>query len=194
MISMFFQARALCLAAVAVLFFAAPGVHAQLDPDFILQQYRGSKLLPHELMQTTPSTPNPWTSLRPEGSYVDWSYWEARRYQMSVAKAAKNKPAKVRMTGIGGAATTKVSRFGTGRSQANTVQISGEFTVPPAGAFTPFPEDEGSIPLASETELTLGNAIVADGEIGDHTKIRIRLHDFAIDRVVQPFTAARLSR
>jgi len=140
---------------------------APLDPEFIVQQYRGTKLLPHELEHAVPDTPNPWTSLRPEGTYVDWVFWEAKRYQTGVAKAAQNKPAKLRMTGIKGRGTTKVQKFGTGPSQANTVQISGEFTVPTASQFVPDPEDEGSIPLASETGLTSGSAIIASARIGD---------------------------
>jgi hypothetical protein len=138
-----------------------------IDPAFIMEQYQGTKLTPAEAAVAVPSTANPWTSLRPEGAAVDWVFWEARRYQMAMEKAARNKPAKVRMTGASGKGTMTVSSFGTGPSQANTVQISGEFSLPPASDFVPNAEDEGSIPLASETGLTAGAAIVASGVIGD---------------------------
>ena len=142
------------------------GVRA-IDPASITQQYRGEKLTPSEAAATVPTTAPPWTSLRPEGAAVDMAYWEARRYQMAVEKAAQNKPAKVRLTGIGGNRTQKISKFGTGPSQANTVQISGEFSLPPTSPFVADPEDEGAIPLASETGLTAGSAIETSGVIGD---------------------------
>lgn len=154
------------LGATAVTYSGSANAQAPIDRASILKQYSGPKLLPHEVEKTLPSTPNPWTSLRPDTANVDWNYWEARRYLTSVAKAAQNKPAKVRMTGRGGE-TTMVSKFGTGPSQANTVQITGEFSVQPASPFIQDPEDEGSIPIASETGLTAGNAIVVDGVIGD---------------------------
>lgn len=154
------------LGIAAVTYSGSANAQAPIDPASILEQSRTTKLLPHELETAIPTTPNPWTSLRPDGAYVDWNYWEARRYQASMAAAAQNKPAKVRMTGRG-KGTTKVSKFGTGPSQANTVQIAGEFSVPPASVFVQDAEDEGSIPLASETGLTAGSAIVADGVIGD---------------------------
>ena len=154
------------LGIAAVTYGASASAQTPIDQETILQQYTGSKLLPHETAHALPTTPNPWTSLRPEGTRIDWNYWEARRFQASMAAAKQNKPAKIRMTGRSNG-TTNVSKFGTGPSQANTVQISGEFSVPPASAFIPNPEDEGAIPLASETGLTAGSAIVADGMIGD---------------------------
>jgi hypothetical protein len=155
---------ALGVAAVGYSGFA--NAQASLDAASIIEQSQGAKLLPHQLATSIPTTPNPWTSLRPDGANVDWNYWEARRYQSSIAKAAQNKPAKLRLTGSG-QGTLKVSKFGTGPSQANTVQIAGEFSLPPASVFVQDAEDEGSIPLASETGLTAGNAIVASGIIGD---------------------------
>ncbi len=156
-----------CILGIAAITYSGiTGAQSTLDPASILEQSQGTKLLPHELDTSIPTTPNPWASLRPEGTYIDWNYWEAKRYQLSMAAAAQNKPAKVRMTGSGNG-TTKVSKFGTGPSQANTVQITGEFSVPPASAFVQDPEDEGSIPLASETGLTAQSAIVANGEIGN---------------------------
>lgn len=154
------------LGAAAVGYSGIANAQTSIDPAMIIEMSQGTKLLPHELETSIPTTPNPWTSIRPEGAHVDWNYWEARSYQAGIARAAQNKPAKVRMTGSG-KGTTKVSKFGTGPSQANTVQIAGEFSLPPSSPFVQDAEDEGSIPLASETGLTSGSAIVASGVIGD---------------------------
>ncbi len=137
-----------------------------LDPDFLQQQYSGSKVLPSELDDIVPTTANPWTSLRLPETYVDWQYWEARRFQTGVERAASNQPAKLQRTGINGG-TTSLQRFGTGPSQVNTVQVRGAFEIPAPNPFLPKFEDEGSIPLASETFLVPGAGIVIAGTIGD---------------------------
>lgn len=156
----------LFLSVAAAALFTAESAQAQLDPDFVREHYRGSKLMPEELEFVLPSAPNPWASLGDSTRNVDWSYWGAKAYQRSMEKAGRNREAKVRMVGKG-KKIIRVSRFGTGRGKDDSVQIEGEFSLPAAIPFTQAPEDEGAIPLASETGLTSGNAIVTSGVIGD---------------------------
>ncbi len=158
--------RTMRLALLAVLLSGSSAFAQNLDRDFIIQQYQGAKALPGDLENVAPTTPNPWTSLRLSETYVDWKYWEAKRFQAGVAAAASNRPAKLQRTGVNGG-TLLLQQFGTGPSQVNTVQISGTFELPAPNAFEPRAEDEGSILLASETSLTAGNAIVVNSRIGD---------------------------
>lgn len=158
--------RTLRLALLAVLMSGSSAFAQTLNRDFIIQQYQGAKVLPGDLENVVPTTPNPWTSLRLPETYVDWQYWEAKRFQAGVARAASNRPAKLQRTGINGG-TLLLQQFGTGPSQVNTVQVTGTFELPEPTDFEPKPEDEGSILLASETLLTAGNAIVVNSEIGD---------------------------
>lgn len=158
--------RVMRLALLAVLMSSASAFAQNLDRDFIIQQYQGDKVRPSELENVAPTTPNPWTSLRLPETYVDWKYWEAKRFQAGVARAASNQPAKLQQTGVNGG-TLLLQRFGTGPSQVNTVQITGTFELPATTELEPKAEDEGSILLASETLLTAGNAIVVNSQIGD---------------------------
>lgn len=160
------SARAMLLAPVAIIVTSFSAWAQELDPDFIIRQYTGSKVLPSEVNNVEPTTPNPWTSLRLPETYVDWQYWSAKRYQTGIDRAADNRPAKLRRTGINGG-TLLLQLFGTGPSQVSTVQITGNFVVPTPTAFEPKAEDEGSILLASETFLKAGSAIVVDSMIGD---------------------------
>ncbi len=158
--------RTMRLALLAILMSGSSAFAQNLDRDFIIQQYQGAKTPPSEIQNVAPTTPNPWTSLRLSETYVDWKYWEAKRFQAGVASAANNRPAKLQRTGINGG-TLLLQQFGTGPSQVNTVQISGTFELPAPRAFDPKAEDDGSILLASETSLTAGNAIVVNSRIGD---------------------------
>ena len=163
-----FKATFVASFAAAALLLQAPAAHAQIDPDFIIQQSRGTKLLPEELERSFPATPNPWVSLRENQGGVNWSYWEAKAYQRSMERAANNREAKARIVRRRGSdPIIRVRGFGTRPGQDDSVQISGEFSLPAPRSFTQEPEDEGSILLASETGLTWGNAIVVNGVIGD---------------------------
>ena len=157
--------RATLLSTVLVAF--SMTAHAQIDPEEIKSRYQGNKMLPGDVMTTLPTTLNPWTSFRPEGTFVDWNYWEMRRTQAGLEKARFNREPEARVRSIRGTDVTAVWRFGTGRFQANTVQIEGEFELPPAMPLTPDPEDEGSIPLATNTGLLPGQGVVINGTIGD---------------------------
>jgi hypothetical protein len=158
------NAARLCVGMIAI---AASGAYAQLDPETILRQSSEPKLTPDELLTTLPATPNPWTSLRPDGTYVDVNQWEMRNHLAAVAAAANNKPAKIKVTGTRGKGTISVSQFGTGPSQSDSAQITGSFEVAPPVPLIQSPEDEGAIPLATETGLVSGTAVITSGEIGD---------------------------
>ena len=152
---------------VGATLFIVGDAHAQLDPEVIRQQYRGTKLTPAELENVRPTTPNPWVSLRTNRGGVDWSHWKAKAHYRAIKRAAKNRKAKVRLLSRRGEQIIRVTRFGTLPWQADSVQIQGEFVLPPPSSVAPNPEDEGAIPLASETGLTDGNSIVVNGTIGD---------------------------
>ena len=147
--------------------FTASIAQAQLDPDRIRQTYTGSKIRPQDFGTGIPSTPNPWLTLRETTEGVDWNYWQAKQFMEGQARATRNGGASMRMKRKRGGGTINLRRFGTGRRQQNTVQIEGEFVLPAPAPFTQAPEDEGAIPIASETGLTAGNAVVVSGVIGD---------------------------
>ncbi len=151
----------------AAALFTGTSAYAQLDPDAIRQQYRGTKLTPQQTREVRPTTPNPWLSLRPDTAGVDWNYWNARKHQASRDRAAQLRTPNRRVQRKSGDGTTFLPRFGTGAGQNGTVQIAGEFQLPEPSLLTANPEDEGAIPLATETGLIAGNAVQVSGTIGD---------------------------
>lgn len=150
-----------------VVAFLSVSAQAQINPESILLQSKQPKLLPDELAVTVPDTPNPLTSLRPENSFVDYNQWNMRNYLNAISLAAKNPEAKIKITGNGGKGTITLSKFGTGKSQANSAQISGTFELPPTTLIYAGDEDNGSITLASETGLADGQAVEVSSVIGD---------------------------
>lgn len=141
--------------------------HAQLDPASIIKQSSGPKFTPDEIADTIPDTANPFTSLRPDNAYVNQNYWEMRNYMAAKEAASRNQQAKIKITGNRGKGTISLSKFGTGKSQSNTAQITGTFDLPPPTILTPSTEDDGSIPLATDTGLVNRSSVNVNGTIGD---------------------------
>jgi hypothetical protein len=122
---------------------------------------------PDEVMQMEPPGPNPWLSFLPSGSETDWAYWSARRSAEASIRAAKAPRAHVRVKAKKKKADL-TKRFGTNPTQVDEIDVEMEAAaLPPPVMITSNPEDEGSIQLATPTDLTSGHAIRASGAIGD---------------------------
>lgn len=155
----------LVCATLAALF--AVNVQANIDPQTLLKKNTAPKVLPEDVLNTLPTTPNPYISLLENGTSVDDNYWNMRNFIKAQKAAANNKAAKIKVTGNKGAGTITLSKFGTGKSQSNTAQVTGSNSLPAGVVITQNPEDEGSIPLATETNLISGNSVSVNGTIGD---------------------------
>ncbi len=62
---------------------------------------------------------------------------------------------------------TFIRHFGTHRGQRDSVELTARSELEAPSILTPLPEDEGSIPLATELELVPGEAVNLDAMIGD---------------------------
>ncbi len=124
------------------------------------------KYTPEEAMNTPPPGPNPFVSLRPEGAEVNESYWRARNAAMSASRISSAQVADVRLQAELNN-TLVIKDFGTRPDEYNAVDVFGTVVLPPPVDLDPNAEDEGSIPLATPTGLTPGNAVHLAGTIGD---------------------------
>ena len=126
--------------------------------------------------EQTPPGPNPYLSFLPVGAEEHYDFW--RPY---MARQLENGPWS-RLRGHDGkaielaetepnnslATANAVSGFGLGPGDDPVADVTGIFEAPPAPSpLGPFPEDEGSIPLAVDTGLTAGHAVAIQGTIGD---------------------------
>ena len=130
-----------------------------------------------------PGSPNPYLALMPEHAKPDWLYWRARAAEIARGRAAVDpanrgalptvkyeeaEPADV--TGLNDTLATGefIRKLGTDNGEKPRASIEGFAGTPPAiSDIGPFAEDDGSIPLASETGLAFGEAVTTSGVIGD---------------------------
>ena len=118
--------------------------------------------------------PNPYLSFLPAGAQPDYRFWqrEARR------RAAERRHSLPPVAEKGAFAETEpndsaatadfIAGFGTGGGDDDAIDVTGRFAAPAAPlVIGPFAEDEGSIPLASDTGLRPGSAVRVSGTIGD---------------------------
>ena len=121
-----------------------------------------------------PPGPNPYLSFLPVGAEPDYDAW--RDYMERNAAARFD-----RANGLGKALDVEeaepndspgeanpIAGFGNGPGEDPVVDITGIFTAPTAPSpLGPYAEDEGSIPLATDIPLGAGQAVTAQGTIGD---------------------------
>lgn len=126
-----------------------------------------------EMAENPPEWGNPYLSFLPPEAKTDWSYWQAlarlesqeRRQGLSPLPAVfsfgETEPNDSQAT------ANFIAGFGTAPGEDPAVDVAGTFSVPPATPLAQRPEDEGSIPLATPTGLTTGNAVRVSAVIGD---------------------------
>ena len=134
-------------------------------------------MTPEEFEEATPTSSNPWLSFFPDDVKPDMEYWEMKQLMHGKQAASKEFYPDSRMSvsrahsfsNTGSRSFTRLPRFGTGKWQDASIEVSGEFEMPSArpSEMIPLPEDEGSIPLATEVLLTEGSAVKINAEIGD---------------------------
>lgn len=120
------------------------------------------------------SAANPYVSFLPVGVEPDMDFWEKFMAQRAADRRAVRRPA------IAGGSVAEVepndtpaqaqllADFGTAAGQARSLDVAGSFAAGAApAALGPFAEDEGSIPLATDTGLVVGGAVRISGTIGD---------------------------
>ncbi|MEM1202586.1 MAG: hypothetical protein AAGN66_05100 [Acidobacteriota bacterium] len=116
--------------------------------------------------------PNPYLSFLPEGATPDLRYWRA----VMAEQARERRRAAPRGTTTvvesepndTSASANGVDGFGTGPGETASVNVAGTFLPPPTpNPLGPFPEDDGALPLASDTGLVAGSAVRITGTIGD---------------------------
>lgn len=127
-----------------------------------------------QLRALNPDAPNPYLSFLPTGAEPDWRYWRAVMARGAAERAADmatpDRTLVVAETEPNDSAATAqlVVGFGTGDGDDPAADVSGSFAaVTPAVPIGPFAEDDGAIPLASDTGLSVGAAVTVDGIIGD---------------------------
>lgn len=133
-------------------------------------------------VQKAPRGPNPYLSLVPDPSTVDYSGWRRYIQRMSQERAAmlraaqaplivdEDEPAGTRGSNDTTATAQPVRGFGTRPSRENRARILGALSpeVVPTDDIPATPEDDGSIPLAGDTGIgTVSDGITVSAEIGD---------------------------
>ena len=132
-----------------------------------------TNLSDEELSAFRPQWPNPYLSFLPAEARPDWDYWQevmGRQahtrsrggFDLGVSTVSEAEPNDT-------AATAQfLSDFGSGAGEENAVDVLGSFGVGAAPTVLgPFAEDDGSIPLATDTGLIPGSAVRISGIIGD---------------------------
>lgn len=134
-----------------------------------LSEFSARKYTPSEIETMDAPSANPWLSIPGVDMKTDWNYWRMKRSMESNSGAgfSSQATAKIVQPLSGLFPYTFLPKFGTLPWQDSSVEITGEFELPEPTLLIPFPEDEGSISLATETDLVAGNAVVVDSEIGD---------------------------
>ena len=148
---------------------AAPSDSAKEDP---IRSYADLSL--EELEAARPEWPNPFLSFLPADAVPDERYWRAvleRQGQLRAHRATQAGPplafTESEPNDTPSAANPLIG-FGTDDGENPAADISGFFTAAPAPSPAgPFAEDDGSIPLASETSLVAGGSVRITGTIGD---------------------------
>lgn len=120
-----------------------------------------------------PAWPNPYVSFLPAGAEPDMAYWNAFMHARAAERRQARAPVPTLMFGESEPNDTQaqamfLTGFGTGAGEDGAADVTGGFTAQVAPtALGPFAEDEGSIPLASDTSLTPGAVVRLIGTIGD---------------------------
>lgn len=128
-----------------------------------------------ELEQLEPGSPNPYLAFLPAGVEPDRVYWESKRRVVATDQTAVPFP---RGTSLINAAETEpnntvadatfIPSLGTGAGDDSVALLSGSFPTPlPPSLFTPRPEDNGSIPMASVVPIQPGETLAAGAYLGD---------------------------
>jgi hypothetical protein len=152
------------------------------------QRRAGIQLVPKQPGAAKPAGSNPLLSLVPDPSAIDHAGWRA--YGRAQAKE-RNKAIAAARQRLGIAAVDPIlvdeqepdairggndwpsnaqliPQFGSAAGKRPAARILGTLAAPAApSTLAPVPEDNGSIPLAGETGLTSGEAVVTTGTIGD---------------------------
>ena len=153
----------------ATLLLAASAAPAQSNLPERALQLTATKYTPEDVEGSFSTTPNPYLSLTDTDEVADWNYWRTRLSVESAHRAANNPEARVRMIHRrNGDSLTLITRFGTLPFQADSVEITGRFELPTPAPLVQLPEDEGSIPLATEVALSPGQGAVLSSVIGDN--------------------------
>jgi hypothetical protein len=133
---------------------------------WIADNANARKFTPEEALNSLPPGPNPMLSIIPEGMPSNASFWQARN-QAKLAGANSNRaPANVRLQ-LKKKTGTVLRAFGTGPSQESAIDLFGSANLPDPSVLMPNAEDEGSIPLSTDTMLTTGEAVRVSGLVGD---------------------------
>lgn len=118
--------------------------------------------------------PNPYLAFLPTGAAPDMRYWQAEMKRRAAARRAEAEPllgpvaANESEPNDTRAQANLLATFGTSEGEDSAIDVSGTVTAPAAPTVLgPFPEDDGSLLLASETGLTAGAAVRVSGTIGD---------------------------
>lgn len=121
---------------------------------------------------------NPYLSFLPTEVPRDDAYWRAIMAHQAKQRRRVTPSAKGSVKGLvvfdesepnsSAATANHIAVFGTDPGETSAIDVQGSFGAVPAPlAIGPFAEDEGSIPLASDTGLTVGSAVTVNGTIGD---------------------------
>lgn len=118
--------------------------------------------------------PNSYLSFLPTGATPDYRHWQdvmrrgaAERRARLVQPVAKLLLTESEPNDSPGTANV-VAGFGSGFGEDPAADVQGSFAAVAAPTvMTPSAEDEGSIPLATDTGLTAGNSVILSGTIGD---------------------------
>jgi hypothetical protein len=170
--------------ATALLPVVAPWQPAAAQPRHDLLEYisqvPAEKEIPHEYTEEevdaiTPLWPNPHLSFLPAHARPDRKYWRARARFEGIARREGMETAGVIAPALMESETEPndtlgtasfIAGFGTGDGDARQAQVDAAIGATNAHRVSVI-EDEGSIPLATETGLTSGRAIQASATIGD---------------------------
>jgi cysteine-rich repeat protein len=138
-------------------------------------QFPMSKAAPAE-RATKPSGPNPMLAFLPAGAQPDleaWRNWMTQKSQEKRATLPAIDPTKLILAGESEpngtqATANSITGFGTGGGEDAAADVSGAIAPPVApSVIGPFPEDDGSIALASSTGLVSGSAVKTSQYLGD---------------------------
>ena len=132
------------------------------------------------LRAMAPGAPNPYLSFLPASpgdERVDvfaTLYWDAVMSRLARDRNLRMPPPEGIPTITEGepndtvATANLLADFGTDPGEIDALDITASFAPPaPPTALGPFPEDDGAIPLASETGLVAGGSVTITGTIGD---------------------------
>lgn len=125
-------------------------------------------------LESEPASANPYVSFLPAGVEPDMRFWQLEMARRAVERRAQL-PVPRGGVSVGetepnddSATANLLSAFGTGELDAASVDVAGSFTPPaPPIPLGPFAEDDGALPLASETGLVAGSSVRISGTIGD---------------------------